>query len=468
MSDLPKREQAFKWLVIIITYSLVIYVTGIPKGDDSEDLSRRKFLAASGAAGAAALAGCSNGEDSNTPEPTPTDTDTPEPGTETGTTSEDPGTTEEETTTEEPEPEGPVYVKFNAEVDTGLRRQIPSEHREELQAKGFNLNNEYTDSPVLDFDPEEHDVNFVEVGLDLVGLRQLHYNEFENLQTFNNSEFSPEMEIHKAAALGHDEQIPEKYRHDVQRAKTEGIPYPTESEDYEVEAAMNASTVEEHVKSTSILYTQIEALIDSGRNSVEDLKQAAVLEEIMDAGSDLNGHFWMTKVNQGAHGFNLFYDEEQDKIFGKDTVRNGVVDGAGEPIEDIGYADQGTVPWNYDGSGDSRAALDMMRKMVSCWEDDDWEAGGEWRADRYSSVLTNELLADTMDMIRNYNSNDAEFEEIYERSLQMLHMERIDGNYVGGFNQDGEIVYRQADEATVNAVWEDETGEYDDFTNLPA
>ncbi len=72
-----------------------------------------------------------------------------------------------------------------------------------------------------------------------------------------------------------------------------------------------------------------------------------------------------------------------------------------------------------------------------------------------------------------YNSNDAEFEYVWNLASVIETVNRKDGNYIfdtadqdddySGFFDGGFAVYEVEDDSLVNEVWQDEAGQYDNF-----
>ncbi|QZP39379.1 twin-arginine translocation signal domain-containing protein [Halobaculum magnesiiphilum] len=72
-----------------------------------------------------------------------------------------------------------------------------------------------------------------------------------------------------------------------------------------------------------------------------------------------------------------------------------------------------------------------------------------------------------------YNSNDADFEDVWNLASVIEDVRRRDGNYIfdtadqnddySGFFDGGFAVYEVEDDSVINEVWQDEAGQYDNF-----
>jgi len=371
-----------------------------------------------------------------------------------------------------------------------LRRRI-SENADEdnyLQQRGGFV----TEDPVFDTYSSHDQLGFDKVGIDLAAYEWYHDDSYTGLPPRQDIETKDWVE-----SIGTD-----TGNSTIEAIKSgERAPamwYPNGSfEDrivgsFDYEEFANADTVGEALGWIHpYLFNWQSVMTDSGPISTEDALYAPSLEQAIESknNKDLEVHAWDVEL-PGGHGNGLIYGKNADgseELRVMETVSSPVT-GKGEDVElhplveDSGYLTPGNdgfkeywhpLRFGMDGENShkhhaigfesrKRKAARMAGDMVlsSQLEGGDVETvGGD-----NSLAPTTEYMLDFNSKLRNFNSNGADFQGLYNQAkvMRKLSSDKENRQIIYGNTENPQ--YAAVDGVNVvQEVWADTAGEYDDF-----
>lgn len=440
------------------------------------DEDRRQFLKSAGAVGATVLgAGCnSNRKNTGTPTSQPTETRTKEE--ETNTTPEN--TTEEEETPTEEEPEINRPNNYQWDMIPGRNEELRNNLGQYVEG---NIGPVITDHPAFQYSTETE--------------RDDHKLDFEALKLFRDSQF----DILKQNGT---KRIPwetyvEAFVNDSleEEAKTSRfMRYDTDDpHNYTSDAWLNAGSFEQSLDMAHGLIASMIPLKEAGL-----AEYGTILREAYKRHQDYEAPLaWET--NMGSIGYEhdtkitgLMYTPEDDKVRAFDSAAGDMVrtqesrrwhseiqewpifNENNETFHPLLFH---TDEWNRQNPGFENAKGEAVTTITSIATDlfagnlssEVNQSNNEEGYFAPTTGLTKQLTRSTLE----YNSNDADFESLWEFANLTEKLRLRGGNYVldtveEGANYDGVFegdiaIYEVEDKNIVDSVWSDQAGEYNNF-----
>jgi hypothetical protein len=364
-----------------------------------------------------------------------------------------------------------------------LRETITEDSDEEeyLQQRGGFV----TDDPVFDTYSSHNDLDFDKVGIDLPAYEWHHDNNYEELAATRDSDMSAFIEsLGRETGINTIEEIKTG-----QRAPSafypNGNPDQYEAGSFEYQSFREAETLGEALDWVFPYYFNWQSVMtDVGPYSTEDLIYATTLEQAIEqkGNEDLEVHAWDVELG-GGHGNGLIYGENADgseELRVMETVASPVTATADDIqhfplVEESGYlnpendgfskywhplrfgwGDKGpsdTYPFGFEGRKQkaTRTIVEIANTINDSWS-------LEWIAP------TTEYAVDFTEKLRTFNTNDAEFQTLYNQAKVMDNLSKDTESY--------HVIYGDTDNpqyaevfgfALLEELWNDAPGNLDDF-----
>lgn len=435
---------------------------------ENSPLFRRRFLILSGTI----LAGCSSSQD--------------EPATPTATSEDDPLPPNESETPED------AVTTTEGEAEEEIQR--PSNYRLDFQA----VENEALRS---NFDADQLDEDNSVFEYSTSQRKDGHNVDPEALHWYHKDDFELRVEedglVHLERVIEsiNDQSIYSEAKEDPERA-----PYPNINEEqggghWDREAYLNSETTGEAIAWTQALF--FNAMASEGLPTGRHEELVAVLNEEFDRNPDYDIHAWACSADRAHARTGMVYCEEEDEMRVLAATNSNYTAGPGdnqlhpliedshwfqEENDELGeeepynthhplrfHTDRATVGTSGFVEAKNFAGV-LVTNIATIWDD----AARNQRESGFASEptvgLTNNLLEEFSQTIREYNQNDSDFSDILDAANIMEKYRRDPGNYVFDLGEDktreynGDLeVYEVEDRNVIDDTWVDDAGDYNNF-----
>lgn len=360
-----------------------------------------------------------------------------------------------------------------------------SDEQEYLQQRGGFV----TDDPVFDTYSSHNDLSFDKVGIDLAAYEWRHDNDYEKLAATRDADMSDFIEsLGKETGNSTIEAI-------KSGDKAPSMWYPNGSYterkvgSFEYDQFKEAQTVGEALDWLHPYYFNWQSVMtDKGPHSTEDSIYAPTLEQAIEqkGNENLEVHAWDVGLG-GGHGNGLIYGKNAD---GSEELRvmetvEGPSTGTGEDIqlhplveesgwlnpENRGYSEFWhplRFGWGDKGPSDTYTFGFESRKTQATRIINDMasstQADGDWPSQAGRIAPTTEYAVDFTEKLRTFNTNDAEFQTLYNQAKVMHNLSKDTESY--------HVIYGDTDNpqyaevfgfALLEELWNDAAGDLDDF-----
>ncbi|WP_146047438.1 hypothetical protein [Haloferax marisrubri] len=343
-----------------------------------------------------------------------------------------------------------------------------------------------TSDVVFDTYSSHEQLGFNKFGIDLVAYEWRHDNDYTSL-----AEAQPTEVKNFVDSIGTDTGNPEI---EAIKSGEQGISkYPNASGrrdggSFQLDEFRNAETVGEALDWVHpYLFNWQIIRTDKGPVSTEDALYAPTLERAIEQNTNqgLEVHAW--DVETLGHGTGLMYGKNADgseELRFMETVASPVTATADDQqlhplIEDSGYLDPANdgfqeywhplrFGWEKDEDTSPLGFEDKKRSAVSAFGGMSNSLHAENNPVPGASdtvAPTTEYVVDFTEKLRNFNQNDIKFETLYNQSkvLEKMVMDEDTNHIIYGKTENPQYAV-VADDSLVEGVWEDRSGEYDDFS----
>ncbi|WEL23516.1 hypothetical protein [Candidatus Nanohalovita haloferacivicina] len=409
-------------------------------------------------------------------------------------TAEKNGTQAQDTTTATKPTPGNYKVDVVPERNEELRSTIENNSDEEdyLEARG----NFVEQDPVFDTYSSHKAVGFDKLGIDLVAREWRHDNDYESLETG-----SPEASREFIQSIGTDTGNP-----DIQAIKNGNSGttwYPNgnfsqrDAGHFDYQKFANAQTVGEALDQVHPYYFNWQSdILGREPTSAVDFIDAPVLEQAIEQknNNDLEVHAWDFDLDE--HGNGLIYGKNadgSDELRIMETVTNPVTASPANVheqlhplVEDSNYLNpehdefnrywhplrfgweehSNSTRWNFEE--EKRRASQMIQNIATSGRLARTSGEGSGMETTETVAPTTEYLQDFTEKLRNYNQNDAEFQQLHNQAKIANELVRRDSkeNFVIYGDTENPQYAVVEDDEVIEDIWEDEDGQYDDFNQF--
>jgi hypothetical protein len=347
-----------------------------------------------------------------------------------------------------------------------------------------------TSDPTLDTYSSHRQLAFDKFGVDLVALEWFHDNDYEAIEAASPGESAAFIGI-LANETGNET---------VERIKNgnEGIAwYPAtgsyenrDSGHFDYELFSTASTLGEALDHLHPLFFnwQYELSEDGGPISSEDAEYAPILEQAIEQkNANIQGvHAWDVGLSGSTHGNGLIYGKNAD---GSEELRvmetivdpvtsEGLRDPEWHPLVEVsGYLTPGNdgyerywhpLRFGWEGHTGNYQNFRTRKRIASGWLINAMASSAESNypedTDFERTVPTTGYLESFCEKLRNFNENGIEFGMLYNQA-NIFHelIKNQENNHIVY----GDVANPQyavvGDDSVIDMLWEDRTGEYEDF-----
>ncbi|WP_424006709.1 hypothetical protein [Haloferax denitrificans] len=345
-----------------------------------------------------------------------------------------------------------------------------------------------TSDPVFDTYSSHEQLGFDKFGIDLVAYEWRHDNDYIDL-----AEAQPTEVRNFVDSIGTDTGNSE-----IEAIKNgeQGISkYPNASGrrdggSFQLEEFQEATTLGEALDWVHpYLFNWQIIRTDEGPVSTEDALYAPTLERAIEQNTNqgLEVHAW--DVETLGHGTGLIYGKNADgseELRFMETVATPVTATADDQqlhplIEDSGYLEPGNdgfqeywhplrFGWEKDEDTSSLGFENKKRSAVSAFGGMSNSLHAEENPVPGASdtvAPTTEYVVDFTEKLRNFNQNDTDFETLYNQSkvLEKMVMDENTNHVIYGTTENPQYAVVE-DDSLIEDVWEDSSGEYDDFNQF--
>ncbi|WP_367996101.1 hypothetical protein [Haloferax volcanii] len=381
---------------------------------------------------------------------------------------------------------GNYKVDVVPERNEVLRNQISQNSLEDnyLEKRGGFI----TSDPVIDNYSSHKQLEFDKFGIDLAAYEWRHDNDYTELAEAQPTEVKNFVDSigtdtgnSEIEAIKSGDEVPAAIYPNGSMAERRGG-------NFDFEQFSNAETVGEALDWVHpYLFNWQAKMTPDGPYSVEDALYAPTLEQAIEENTSqgLEVHAW--DVETLGHGTGLMYGKNADgseELRFMETVASPVTATADDQqlhplIEDSGYLDPANdgfqeywhplrFGWEKDEDTSPLGFEDKKRSAVSAFGGMSNSLHAENNPVPGASdtvAPTTEYVVDFTEKLRNFNQNDIKFETLYNQSkvLEKMVMDEDTNHIIYGKTENPQYAV-VADDSLVEGVWEDRSGEYDDFS----
>lgn len=368
-----------------------------------------------------------------------------------------------------------------------LRTQAHESEGENYLVRQTPLDSEdglITDDLVFNYSSHE-DLAFDKLPVDLAGMEYWHDNDYRNTKASETNDF--------LAILGNEgaAQDIKDVREDWPAGLTRFYGEDNEEKVFQYEEFANADTVDEAMDWIQpLLFNWHSVYTPAGPNSTEDFRQATTYQEAFDKHTHLDTHVWSFKIGINAeHGNGLIWDATNDELHVMEVAQDLMGGQLHPTVKESNYM-KGDSHWH-----PLRFGLEAQEAEQYGWEPDRWPdretfkhkklrvadmltgmvtIGDDLENSIWNAIPTTGYAESLAQKLRNYDSNDFNFEQLHNQAKVYPALSNKDDNFVVYGNVDnpqyakigGETL--EASNANVidtlgTRIWTDMDGEYDDF-----